>query len=78
MEALPSTQMGCFRNLRMVSQLVCDYFFAVIHVLMSTVSHKCRGVISTCQAATTTWAGEMVLRFLLGVFEGKLIFSMPR
>jgi len=27
------------------------------------------GVISTCQAATTTWAGEMVLRFLMGVFE---------
>ncbi|KAI5238621.1 MFS general substrate transporter [Aureobasidium subglaciale] len=27
------------------------------------------GVISTCQAAVTTWEGEMVLRFLLGVFE---------
>ena len=27
------------------------------------------GLIATCQAATTTWAGEMVLRFLLGAAE---------
>lgn len=27
------------------------------------------GVISSCQAATNTWAGEMVLRFFLGAFE---------
>ncbi|KAF7846311.1 hypothetical protein BT93_L4632 [Corymbia citriodora subsp. variegata] len=27
------------------------------------------GVVSSCQAATNTWAGEMVLRFFLGVFE---------
>lgn len=30
---------------------------------------KIRGLISACQAATKSWAGEMVLRFLLGVFE---------
>lgn len=30
---------------------------------------KVRGLISACQAATKSWAGEMVLRFLLGVFE---------
>lgn len=27
------------------------------------------GVVSSCQAATQNWAGEMVLRLLLGIFE---------
>ena len=36
---------------------------------MATPSDGYRGVVSTCQAATTTWGGMMALRFLLGVFE---------
>jgi MFS family permease len=35
------------------------------------------GVISTCQAATNTWAGEMALRFLLGAVEAGFGPSVP-
>lgn len=35
------------------------------------------GVISTCQAATTNWAGEMSLRFLLGAVEAGFGPSVP-
>lgn len=28
-----------------------------------------RGLVSTCQAATTNWQGMMALRFLMGAFE---------
>jgi MFS family permease len=31
--------------------------------------HHFRGLMSTLQAATQTWQGEMALRFLMGVFE---------
>jgi Major Facilitator Superfamily len=35
------------------------------------------GIISTCQAATTNWAGEMSLRFLLGAAEAGFGPSIP-
>ncbi|KEQ89759.1 MFS general substrate transporter [Aureobasidium pullulans EXF-150] len=35
------------------------------------------GVISSCQAVVTTWEGEMVLRFLLGVFEAAFGPGVP-
>ena len=35
------------------------------------------GVISVCQAATTNWAGEMSLRFLLGAIEAGYGPSVP-
>lgn len=35
------------------------------------------GVVATCQAATNSWAGEMVLRFLLGAAEAGFGPSIP-